>query len=132
TASGSISMAAGDVYIFTNGPAAVASFINLSTQSNTFDTIDGKFIFNATLGLTQQFLTAGLNIGNLDTDGGFNTVTVPTLNIDLLAQYSNNFALGTLKIGSVDPPFTIGSLGPIGGTERALFLTNLEMDAVSS
>src|SRR5438046_2820314 len=88
TTSGFIQMSAGDVYIFTNAASTVGSFVNLSTQSNSFDTLPGKFVFDSTLSITQRFFTAGDNIGSLDTDGGFNTVLVSTLDPNLLAQYS--------------------------------------------
>ena len=132
TSSGSISMSAGDVYIFTNGASTVGSFINNSTQSNTTSMLDGKFVFDSTLSLTQKFATAGDNIGSLDTDGGFNTVTVPTLNPDLLAQYSNNFALGSLQLSGISTTevFDSSIVGgrSHGGLEAALFLTNLVLD----
>jgi len=123
TSSGYIQMAAGDVYIFTNDADSTANFINRSTQSNQFNTIDGKFIFDATTAnTTQHFLTAGRNIGNLDTDGDTNIIIMPTLDIDTLPQYTNNFALGTLRIDSFFDVFT--ELSPGMG---ALFVTNLEV-----
>jgi T5SS/PEP-CTERM-associated repeat protein len=129
TSSGFIQMTPGDVYIFSNN-ASAASFVNLSTQSNTFHTLPGKFLFDATLALTQTFATAGNNIGNLNTTGGFTTVTVPTLNPNLLAQYSNNFALGSLELAStttVVDAFLQGGRTH-GGLEAALFLSDLTLD----
>jgi hypothetical protein len=67
---------------------------------------------------------AGSNLGGLDIDGGTNTVTVPTLDIDLLPQYTNNFALGSLRIDSFFDVFTELTLDQGG-----LFLTNLESRA---
>jgi len=121
-----IQMSAGDVYVFSNA----ANFVNLSTQSNQFDTLAGTFLFNSDPTATQSFTVAGLNLGNLDTDGGLNTVPVPTLDPDLLPQFSNNFALGTLI---VDPPFQFSLIGPDSGpTTHGLFLTNLVIDPGAS
>src|SRR5207244_956112 len=82
--------------------------------------------------LTQQFASAGNNVGNLDTAGGFNTVAVPTLDPTLLAQYSNNFALGTLELSGISTTevfdsFIVGGRGH-GGLEAALFLGDLVLD----
>ena len=130
TSSGFIQSVAGDVYIFSNNASQVASFVNQSTQSNALSTT-GKFVFDATLSLTQTFFTAGNNIGNLDTNGGFNLILVSTLFTNFLAQYQDNFALGALEIGStslVADAFVDGGRDH-DGLQAALFLSDLTLDA---
>jgi len=133
TGSGSISMSAGDVYIFSNSATTVGNFINNSTQSNTTSMLAGKFVFNnSTLAITQLFGTAGINIGNLN-NPSVNTgaVYVSTLDTSILGQYSNNFALGTLDISGTSTTEVFGSSGVAtnsSGLGAALFLVNLDID----
>jgi hypothetical protein len=88
----------------------------------------GKFLFNSTLNLTQQLATAGVNIGSLTTAGDFSQVQVGTLDPNALAQYSNNFALGTLELSGTSTT-EVFDANVVGGLEAALFLTNLTLDA---
>ena len=122
---GSISMSAGDVFIFTNGASTVGSFINLSTQSNTTSLLNGKFVFNSTLSTTQQLATAGDNIGNLSTAHDFSQVLVSTIDTTLLSQYSNNFAVGELQLSGTSTTlvFDVSAAGcwSHATTEAALF-----------
>jgi hypothetical protein len=131
TTNGSVSMTAGDVYIFTNNGSTVGSFINQSTHSNTTSMLAGKFVFDGTLNLTQQFATAGDNIGSLTTASDFSQVQVGTLDPNVLAQYSNNFALGTLELSGISTTEVfdanvVGGRGH-GALEAALFLTDLTL-----
>ena len=130
TRSGYIQASAGDVYIFTNNGSQVASFVNQSAQSNTFNTVTAKFVFNATLSLTQTMYAAGSNIGNLDISGGFDAVLVGVAATNALFQYQNNFALGTLEISStteVAGAEVDGVVDP-GGLQSALFVNQLDLD----
>jgi len=130
TRSGYIQAGGNDVYVFTNNGSQVASFVNQSAQSNTFNTVSAKFVFNATLSLTQTMYAAGSNIGNLSVSGGFNPVFVGIAATNALFQFENNFALGTLEIGStteVAGADVNGGVDP-GGLESALFLNELDLD----
>src|ERR1041385_3952691 len=55
--SGSIAMAAGDVYLFKS------NFVNQSTQATTYNTTSGTFVFNGGAGYTQTFSTAAIELG---------------------------------------------------------------------
>ncbi len=130
TSSGYIQASAGDVYVFTNNGSQVASFVNQSAQSNTFNTVTAKFVFNATLSLTQTMYAAGSNIGNLNVSGGFGAAYVGVAATNALFQFENNFALGTLEIGStteVAGAEVDGGVDP-GGLESALFVNQLDLD----
>ena len=130
TSSGYIQASAGDVYVFTNNGSQVASFVNQSAQSNTFNTVTAKFVFNATLSLTQTMYAAGSNIGNLNVLGGFDAVLVGVAATNALFQYQNNFALGTLEIGSTTEVASAGVDGGVdtGGLQSALFVNQLDLD----
>ncbi len=130
TRSGYIQASAGDVYVFTNNGSQVASFVNQSAQSNAFNTVTAKFVFNATLSLTQTMYAAGSNIGNLNISGGFDAVLVGVAATNALFQYQNNFALGTLEIGSTTEVASAGVDGGVdpGGLQSALFVNQLDLD----
>jgi hypothetical protein len=134
TSGGSISMTSGDVMIFTNDASNAASFINLSTQSNTYDTVAGKFLFDNTLGLTQEFLVAGHDFGPFpDTPILTATNRLEVLTYPTIYGFSNNFALGTLEISDftttrVDDAFLgLPGWGTNDNLTAGLYLNNLFM-----
>jgi hypothetical protein len=131
TSSGFIQSSAGDVYIFSNNASQVASFVNQSTQSNAFSTVTGKFVFDATLSLTQTMYAAGSNIGNLSVSGGLDPVLVGMAATNALFQFENNFALGTLEIDSTTEVASaeVDGGGDSGGLESAVFLNELDLNA---
>jgi hypothetical protein len=130
TSTGYMQSSAGDTFIFTNNGSQAASFVNQSTQSNTFNANGAKFVFNASLSLTQTFYTAGSNIGNLDTDGGLDLVLVSSLDTNVLAQFKDNFSVGALEIGSTSmvADASIDGGRDNGTHEGALFLSDLTLD----
>ncbi|MGA2605815.1 MAG: autotransporter-associated beta strand repeat-containing protein [Verrucomicrobiia bacterium] len=130
TSSGYIQASAGAVYIFTNSGSHAASFVNQSAQSNTFNTVTAKFVFNATLSLTQTMYAAGSNIGNLSVSGGFAPELVGVAATNALSQFQNNFALGTLEIASTTEVADAAVDGGVDhdGLESALFVNELDLD----
>jgi hypothetical protein len=130
TSSGYIQASAGAVYIFTNSGSHAASFVNQSAQSNTFNTVTAKFVFDATLSLTQTMYAAGSNIGNLSVTGGFAPELVGVAATNALSQFQNNFALGTLEIASTTEVADAAVDGGVdhGGLESALFVNELDLD----
>ncbi len=121
---GSITMTAGDVMIFNN------DFINTSTQSNTYNTLDGKFLFNG-VATTQRFYTAGHELGQAPTS---------PINTNRLAGneigFTNNFALGTFEIANfstvrVSDAFSLLGPGTNDNLRAALYVDNLFMFANS-
>jgi hypothetical protein len=131
---GYISMTAGDVMVFTNG----ASFINTSTMSNLYDTLNGKFIFEGGGGLTQAFYVAGIdNLGtNLIANGTLsqtNSFGPAPFTTDIIG-YSNNFALGTLQVGTLSLTSTVSlidsflTVGPDDGHKAGLYVMNLTIN----
>lgn len=140
TSSGYVAMTAGDVFVFSTnnlGGAAVADFVNLSSASNLFNTVASAFVFeNSTLSLTQRFFTAGNNIGSLDSDGGFDPVMVTGASPLSLAQYQQNFALGTLRVNDL-ATLLVSDAFPVGGRshgalQSALFLLDLNLGPTAS
>jgi filamentous hemagglutinin len=134
TSSGYIQMAGGDVYVFTNGASTAADFVNLSSKSNEYNTANGKFLFDNTLGLTQNLVVAGHDLGpgpsvpppNATNSVGFGEdATIP--------GFSNNFALGTLEISDfstvrVSDAFSgLPGFGTNDGLMAGLYLDNLLM-----
>ena len=125
---GSISMTAGDVFIFKS------NFVNQSTQSNTFNTLAGKFLFDG-ISVTQMFYTAGQDLGP-----GW-TYQSPLNTTNQIGYFgfgsgasSNNFALGTLEIANfstVRVSDVTLSLSPDDGKRAALYLDWLRMGANS-
>lgn len=87
---GSISMDAGDVFIFKS------NFVNQSTQNTTYNTSAGKFLFDGVGGYTQHFFTAALDLG----PGGIYPGLPGATNILGGQIPANNFALGTLEIAN--------------------------------
>jgi hypothetical protein len=130
TSSGYIQASAGGVYIFTNSGSHAASFVNQSAQSNTFNTVTAKFVFNATLSLTQTMYAAGSNIGNLSVSGGFAPELVGVAATNALSQFQNNFALGTLEIAGTTEVADAAVDGGVdhGGLQSALFVNELDLD----
>ncbi|HTS16529.1 MAG TPA: autotransporter-associated beta strand repeat-containing protein [Verrucomicrobiae bacterium] len=127
--SGYIQAGGGDVYVFTNNGSHVANFVNQSTQSNAFNTVSAKFVFNASLTLTQTLYAAGRNIGNLSISGGFDPVLVGIAATNALVEFESNFALGTLEIDStteVAGAQVDGGFDP--GGQNALFINELDLD----
>ncbi|HVM62067.1 MAG TPA: autotransporter-associated beta strand repeat-containing protein [Verrucomicrobiae bacterium] len=126
--SGYIQAGGGDVYVFTNNGSHVANFVNQSTQSNAFNTVSAKFVFDASLTLTQQFYAAGRNIGDLSISGGFGAVLVGIAATNALVQFQSNFALGTLEIDNtteVAGADINGGFDP--GGQNALFVNELDL-----
>jgi hypothetical protein len=132
TAAGMLSMTAGDVMIFTNGASSAASFINLSTNNTAFNTLDGKFLFENTLGATQDFVVAGHDVGPFPTSP---ILSATNQILDPLSPtfygFSNNFALGTLEISAFstvrvsDAFMGISGWGTNDNLMAGLYLNNL-------
>lgn len=139
TASGYIAMTNGDVFVFThtNGASAAASFVNLSTNRTEYDTVGGKFLFSNALGLTQNLYTAGHDLGPPSTDPTNAIHVSGVTNLNQLAGFSNNFALGTLEIANFttvrvwDAFIGEPGLGTNDGLKAALYLNDLVMHAHS-
>lgn len=134
TPSGFVSMTPGDVYVFTNGASAAADFVNLSSQSNAYNTANGKFVFDNTLGLTQNLVVAGHNLGPGSPNPVPNATNEAPVGLDLnIPGFSNNFALGTLEISDfttvrVSDAFSgLPGLGTNDGLTAGLYLDNLLM-----
>jgi T5SS/PEP-CTERM-associated repeat protein len=140
TSSGYIAASAGDVYEFQK------SFVNQSTQSNSWNTLNvtpgssgspgTTFVFdgNGATG-TQQFFQAGLQL-----TGGFNGSPVPGSNgvqsvtsYDAVQGFETNFALGTLDIGNADTNSIVmlSSSFDSGSITGALFVNDLDLYGAS-
>jgi T5SS/PEP-CTERM-associated repeat protein len=120
TPSGYISATVGDVFIFTNGPSTAANFINTSSQSNSYQTANAKFVFNSTLSLTQNFWTAGKNLGPASL---LHTQQITAAQFAALG--TNNFSLGTLEIGANN----ILGIWDTYSDGNALYVSNLVLGA---
>ena len=122
TSSGYIQMSAGDVYVFSN------DFINVSTQSNLFDTTAGKFLFGNDTGSTQTFTVAGIDFPSIAGPGVPNATNI--VDLTSLVGLSTNFALGTLEISNfstvrVTDAFSLLGPGPDDNKMAGLYLENL-------
>ena len=136
TSSGYIQTASGDVYVFTNGATTAADFVNLSSKSNQFDTLNGKFLFNNTLGLTQNLVVAGHDlgpgVGAVPPPNATNAVQFGLPDAPIFG-FTNNFALGTLEISDfttvrvTDAFLALPGLGTNDGLTAGLYLNNLLM-----
>jgi hypothetical protein len=136
SSSGSISAAAGDIYIFRS------NFVNQSTQNTTYDTMNTspgdsgaggtKFIFdNEGAGgstLTQQFFTAGLKLtgGFVGTPSSV-TDTQQVSSFAAVTGFVDNFALDRLEIGNLgtNSIFELLDSFPGDGNTAALFVNDL-------
>jgi len=128
TASGVISMGAGDVYVFTNTSVA-ANFVNVSTNNVANNMVAGKMLFGGGLSLTQNFTVAGHDVGP-----GQATPLLTATNLAVayssVPGFANNFALGTLEISNfstVRVTDAFSALGP-GSNDfltAGLYLENL-------
>ncbi|MDW8309851.1 MAG: PEP-CTERM sorting domain-containing protein, partial [Verrucomicrobiales bacterium] len=128
TESGYVSAGAGDVFIFTNNATTAGSFLNRSTNSAAFNTADAKFLFNATLAVTQHFYAAGLNRESLAPSYS----PTSTVTGSWSAVTFTNFSLGTLEISNfstvrVWDAFSGlgGEFGANDGLKAALYVDNL-------
>jgi len=123
-------MSAGDLYIFSNNASSAADFVNLSTNNTQYDTRQGAFLFDNTLGLTQNFYVAGHYLGPPG-DTPTNPVQAAHASLDTLAQFNTNFALGTLQLSDFttvevwDAFMGVPGLGTNDGLKAALYLENL-------
>jgi len=137
TISGGITMAAGDVYVFTNTQAGTASkFVNLSTNNLANNTAAGKMLFSGGLGLTQTFYAAGHDLGP-DPGTPLLTATNNLVAGSSFLGYANNFALGTLEISNFstvrvsDAFLGLSGLGANDSLLAGLYLENLFLGANS-
>ena len=129
---GYIATTANGVYVFTNSDTTVGNFVNTiftSAKSNVFNTTTAEFVFDSTLTQTQDFYTAGLNLGGL-ANGNSHLIQIS------LAQFNtwgtnNNFALGTLVDNGMLGIWDAHGVGQNanGGQQAALFVNNLEFAA---
>ncbi|MGO9245221.1 MAG: hypothetical protein ACLQDC_10710 [Verrucomicrobiia bacterium] len=133
---GYISMAAGDVYMFQS------NFVNVSSLSNQYNTLNGKFVMNGQG--TQQFYVAGLNLGGFASSiqpsnetyfsngsGTFSTNSFSFAKGDAAFGYSNNFALGTLELSGLSTTVLMDTYGTVGSTNNqvaGLYLNTLTLD----
>jgi len=111
--SGSITMSAGDVFIFKS------NFVNQSTQSNTYNTTVGKFLFDGG-GHTQQFFTAALDLG----PGGIYPTLPGATNVLPGHLPTNNFVLGTLELSNFSTVMVTDAF-VTDGQRAALYVENL-------
>ncbi len=133
---GYVSMAAGDVSIFKS------NFVNVSTLSNQYNTVNGKFVM-AGQG-TQQFYVAGVNLGGYGSSlqssneqffttgsGTFSTNSFLFGVGEPAFGYSNNFALGALELSDLSTTVVMDAFGTVGtndGLVAGLYLNNLTLD----
>jgi hypothetical protein len=105
---------------------------------NQYNSLNGKFVMNGQG--TQQFYVAGINLGGFrsslqssnetyfTTGGGtFSTNSFSFAPGDSLFGYSNNFALGTLELGSNSTTELMDSF-PSDGEVAGLYLNTLTLD----
>lgn len=128
---------AGDVYIFTNNAATAGGFLNHSTNNLAGDTSRAKFIFDSTLGVTQDFHAAGHELLNY-LDPGIHTDQTSRVTGDWTSSTNVNFSLGTLEIAShssVNVWDAFSALGSQSGTNddrrAALYVTDLVLGSGS-
>jgi len=124
TVSGGITMAAGDVYVFTNTVTATpADFINISTNHLATDLTAGKFLFSGGLGLTQTLTVAGHDLGPAAA-----TATNLAIASSSAPGYVNNFALGTLEVSNFSTVRVTDAFLELGTNDflmAGLYLENL-------
>jgi hypothetical protein len=127
SSSGTMTMTSGDTAIFRS------NFVNRSTQETTYDTSAGKFRFDGSGGHTQVFFVAGLDLGGTNaTVIGTPSQTNSFLQLGVpVWGYSNNFALGTLEIGSANTTSTLLladtflTIEPTDGAMAGLYIQQL-------
>ncbi len=140
---GFVTKSGGDVYSFKS------NFFNASLLSNQYNTLDGKFVFNGTGGLThtQVYGVAGINLGGYNSQlqhsneiffttaqGTFSTNSFLFYGANDFAGYSNNFALGDLEVGSLTTTSTLELVDSFGlfetndGKVAALYLNSLTIN----
>jgi len=128
TASGGITMAAGDVFVFTNTqPGTAANFINVSTNKTANNMLEGKMLFSGGLALTQTFAVAGHDLGP-GQDTPLLTATNLAFAFSSAAGYVNNFALGTLELSNFSTVRVTDAFLDIGTNDflmAGLYLENL-------
>jgi hypothetical protein len=133
---GYISMASGDVYMFKS------NFVNVSSLSNQYDTLNGKFVMNGQG--TQQYFVAGLNLGGFASSiqpsneiffttgsGTFSTNAFSFAKDDTVFGYSNNFALGTMELSGLSTTVLMDAFGTVGSNDNkvaGLYLNTLTLD----
>jgi hypothetical protein len=133
---GYISMANGDVYLFQS------NFVNVSTLSNQYNTLNGKFVMNGQG--TQQFYVAGVNLGGWAStaqpsnetyfsngSGRFSTNSFAFNRGDSAFGYSNNFALGTLELSDLSTTVLMDTYGTLDNNTNlvaGLYLNTLTLD----
>jgi hypothetical protein len=133
---GYISMASGDVYMFQS------NFVNVSSLSNQYNTLNGKFVMNGQG--TQQFYVAGLNLGGFGSSaqpsnetyfsngsGTFSTNSFAFNKNDPVFGFSNNFALGTLELSDLSTTVLMDAFGTVGSNDNnvaGLYLNTLTLD----
>jgi hypothetical protein len=133
---GYVSMTAGDVSIFKS------NFVNVSTLSNKYNTVNGKFVMDGQG--TQQFFVAGINLGGFASSvqssneifftngsGTFSTNAFSMGKDDTIYGYSNNFALGALELSDLSTTVVMDAFGAVGtndGLVAGLYLNTLTLD----
>lgn len=133
---GYLSMTSGDVSIFKG------NFVNVSTLSNQYNTLNGKFVMEGQG--TQQFYVAGLNLGGFagsqqpsneifftTGSGTFSTNSFVLGKDDSIFGYSNNFALGTFELSGLSTTVVMDSFGTVGSNDSlvaGLYLNTLTLD----
>jgi len=136
TTNGYLSMTSGDVSIFKS------NFVNVSTLSNKYNTLNGKFVMDGQG--TQQFSVAGINLGGFASSvqssneiffsngsGTFSTNSFSLGKNDTIYGYSNNFALGALELSSLSTTVVMDAFGTVGtndGLVAGLYLNTLTLD----
>jgi autotransporter-associated beta strand protein len=121
TSSGYLTMTSGDVNIFK------ANFYNESTQSNSWNTLKGKFVFD---GGTLTMEVAGLDVGG---DGLLPVGPLSPTNeftnsqgvMPPIWRFTNNFALGTLELTEGTALNLIDAFP--GGAKAGLYVQYLDL-----
>lgn len=125
TSNGYLTMASQSVNIFKS------NFYNRSYMSNEYDTLAGRFVFNGAGGYTQSFYVAGIDM--LGTNGvpigtPSQTNAFLVLGPQPIIGYSNNFALSSLEVGSLNTTSSLvlvdtrGTLEPDDGRKAGLYV----------
>ena len=121
---GAIQMGAGDVFAFNNTSAGLfADFVNLSTNAAGYDTTRGEFLFQGSANQTQDFATAGVDLG-----AGLTPGQNYTADMFGAGNSANNFGLGVLDLAA-GTTLEVTAANPLDGQRAALYLNDIELNS---
>jgi len=119
---GAIQMGTGDVFAFNNTKDGVlADFVNLSTNPTGYDTTHGEFLFQGSANQTQDFATAGVDLG-----AGLTPGQKYTADMFGAGNSANNFGLGVLDLAA-GTTLEVTDANPLDGQRAALYLNDIEL-----